>query len=123
MIDQLIKIVLHSNLGGSGGSRVSVCTEAELVAAVSDDDPRIVRIICFIYLENVVLVGSNKSILGATEDAGIYGHGLSIIRKSNVIIRGLHFCCAIAPDDGVKVDQSTNVWIDHNEFYSVCIVE
>lgn len=89
-----------------------------MVAAVSDDIPRIVRITCFIQLENVVLVGSNKSILGAAEDAGIYGHGLSLINKSNVIIRGLHFCCAIAPDDGVKIDGTTNVWIDHNEFYS-----
>lgn len=89
-----------------------------MVAAVSDDIPRIVRITCFIQLENVVLVGSNKSILGAAEDAGIYGHGLSLINKSNIIIRGLHFCCAIAPDDGVKIDGTTNVWVDHNEFYS-----
>jgi len=104
--------------GGAGGSRVSVCTEDELVAALADDIPRIVRITCFINLENVILVGSNKSILGATADAGISGHGLSIIEKSNVIIRGLHFCCAIDPDDGVKLDGATNIWVDHNEFYS-----
>lgn len=89
-----------------------------MVAAVTDDVPRIIRITTFIHLERVVRVGSNKSILGATEDAGIYGHGFSIIRQRNVIIRGLHFCCAIAPDDGVRIDNSTNVWVDHNEFYS-----
>lgn len=66
-------------------------------------------------MENAVLVGSNKSILGASDDAGIYCHRLSIIRKSNVIIRGLYFCCAIAPDDGVKIDETTNVWIDLND--------
>lgn len=35
-----------------------------------------------------------------------------------MIIRGLRFCCTIAPDDEVTVQESTNVWIDHNEFFS-----
>lgn len=104
--------------GGSGGERVTVCSEDELVAAVGDDVPRIVKVACFINLNSVVRVGSNKSILGATEDAGIYGHGLAIIGQSNIIIRGLHFCCAIAPEDGIRVDRTTNIWIDHNDFYS-----
>lgn len=83
-----------------------------------DDIPRIVRVVCNIPLQNRIYIGSNKSILGGTTDAGISGHGFNIKHKSNVIIRGLHFCCAIAPDDGVTMDDSTNVWIDHNEFYS-----
>jgi len=104
--------------GGRGGVTVQVCTEAELTAAVIDDNPRIVRIVCNIALANRVYIGSNKSILGGTADAGISFHGLSIKHKKNVIIRGLHFCCAFAPDDGITVDNSTNIWIDHNEFYS-----
>jgi len=104
--------------GGRGGSIVEVCTESELTAAVMDDIPRIVRVVCHIPLENRIYIGSNKSILGGTSDAGVSGHGFNIKQKKNVIIRGLHFCCAFAPDDGVTIDESTNVWIDHNEFYS-----
>jgi len=104
--------------GGRGGITVQVCTEDELTTAVMDDIPRIVRVVCDIPLANRVHVGSNKSILGGTTDAGISGHALSIRHKKNVIIRGLHFCCALAPEDGITIDNSTNVWIDHNEFYS-----
>jgi len=105
--------------GGAGGIAVSVCTENELLAAVTDDVPRIVRITCKIELTGEVKIGSNKSIFGSTDGAGVSGHGFSITAKKNVIIRGLIFCCAIAPSDGVRVENfSTNVWIDHNEFYS-----
>jgi len=105
-------------LGGAGGEVVSVCTEDELHAAVEDDIPRIVRILCPIEPTRRVRTGSNKSILGGNRNASISVHGLVINGKKNVIIRGLRFCCALAPDDGVTIDQSTNVWIDHNEFYS-----
>lgn len=105
-------------VGGAGGETVSVCTEDELFAAVEDDIPRIVRIVCPIEPSRRVRIGSNKSILGGSSDALISVHGFNIVQKKNVIIRGLRFCCAIAPDDGVTIDQSTNVWIDHNEFYS-----
>lgn len=56
--------------------------------------------------------------MGANSDAGVSVHGFKIDNRHNVIIRGLRFCCAIAPDDGVKIDNSYNVWIDHNEFFS-----
>jgi len=127
LVAGLIQVVLSQDgyatlgegtTGGLGGSRVEVCTEDELVAAVTDDIPRVVRVRCMIVLQNRVYVGSNKSILGATTEAGISTKSLSIRHKKNVIIRGLHFCCAFAPEDGITVDNSTNVWIDHNEFFS-----
>ncbi len=74
--------------------------------------------ICDISLKNRIYVGSNKSILGGTTNAGVSGQGFNIKHKKNVIVRGIRFCCAIAPSDGITVDDSTNVWIDHNEFYS-----
>jgi len=104
--------------GGAGGNTVSVCTEAELNAAVADDTARIVKITCNIRLTALVRVGSNKSILGAALNAGISGHGFYIRRKRNVIIRGLRIAYSVAPDDGVGIDETTNVWIDHNEFFS-----
>jgi len=103
--------------GGAGGDTVTVCTEDELFAAVEDDVPRIVRIICPIEPSRRVQVGSNKSILGGSDDALISVHGFNINQKKNVIIRGMRFCCATAPDDEVTIDGSTNIWIDHNEFF------
>lgn len=68
---------------GSGVSTVEVCNEDELTAAASDDIPRIVRVVCEIILQNRILFGSNKSILGGTTGAGVSGHGFNIQHKKN----------------------------------------
>lgn len=104
-------------LGGNGGRTVTVCTLEDFLAAVVDDIPRIVRVICHIQPGRRVPVGSNKSILGASSAALISGKGFYIYQKKNIIIRGLRFCCAVI-DDEVGINESTNIWIDHNEFYS-----
>jgi len=104
--------------GGAGGPTVYVTTEAELVAAVTDNNPRIVKISRSIALTGLVRVGSNKSILGTTETSGVSNSGFLIRQKQNVIIRGLRIYKSVAPDDGVSIDESTNIWIDHNDFYS-----
>jgi len=104
--------------GGQGGSTVNVGTQAELIAAVTGNDRRIVRITRHIALTQLIRPGSNKSILGGSSTAGISGSGFYIRRQSNVIIRGLRLYKCIAPDDCVSIDESTNVWVDHNDFYS-----
>jgi len=104
--------------GGQGGETVYVSTEAELVAAVTGDAPRIVKITASIQLTDLVRPGSNKTILGTTATSGVSGSGFYIRRVRNVIIRGLQIFKSVAPDDGVSIDESTNVWIDHNDFYS-----
>lgn len=104
--------------GGQGGETVYVATEAELVAAVTGNTPRIVKITGTIALTDLVRPGSNKTILGTTATSGVSGSGFYIRRQRNVIIRGLRIFKSVAPDDGVSIDESTNVWIDHNDFYS-----
>jgi pectate lyase len=104
--------------GGAGGPTVLVSTEAELVAAVAGNDPKIVKITKHIVLTDLVRPGSNKSILGTTKDSGVSNSGFYIRRVSNVILRGLKIFKSVAPDDGVSIDESLNVWIDHCEFYS-----
>ncbi|OXA53792.1 pectate lyase A [Folsomia candida] len=104
--------------GGQGGETVYVSTEAELVAAVTGNDPRIVKITSLITLSDVVRPGSNKTILGASPGAGVTGSGFYIRRVQNVIVRGLQISYSIAPDDGVSIDEATNVWVDHNEFFA-----
>jgi pectate lyase len=104
--------------GGAGGPTVFVSTEAELTAAITDDVPRIVKITTHIPLTTLARVGSNKSILGTNAQSGVSHSGFYIRRKQNVIIRGISIFKSVAPDDGVSIDESTNVWIDHCNFYS-----
>jgi len=104
--------------GGAGGPTVNVGTQAELAAAVLGNDPKIIRITRHIVLTDLIRPGSNKSILGGSSTAGVSGSGFYVRRQRNVIIRGLRIYKSIAPDDGVSIDESTNVWVDHNDFYS-----
>ncbi len=61
---------------------------------------------------------SNLTILGA--DGSSANFGFNMVDSSNVIIRNMTF--AMMPgglsSDGVTVDSSTNVWLDHNTLYT-----
>jgi len=104
--------------GGAGGETVYVSTAAKLTAAVTGDTPRIIKITQMITISDWIRPGSNKSILGTTANSGLSGAGIYIRRVRNVIVRGLVLRNPIAPFDAVSIDEATNVWIDHNEFYS-----
>jgi len=107
--------------GGAGGPTVNVNTEAQLINAVTDNNPRIVRVTGSITLSGStrVRIGSNKSILGASSNAGIHrGGGMLIESGRNVIIRGIRCSFVRDPNDCVEVSRSTNVWIDHCDFWS-----
>lgn len=104
--------------GGAGGPTVSVATEAEFIAAVTDNNPRIVRVTTNIFLPVQIRIGANKSILGAAAGAGFTNGGLFVRDQRNVIIRGLVLTRPRAPNDCIEVQRSTNVWIDHNDLSS-----
>jgi pectate lyase len=127
--------------GGVGGPTVTVGNYAQLAAAVADDAPRIVRVSGTINGngEDMLDIGSNKTIIGVGSNATISGFGLdvngwgpaevawggdlcdpaekdSFTPVQNVIIRNLSF--RNSPDDSVNVQcYSHHVWIDHNTFY------
>jgi pectate lyase len=78
-------------------------------------------------------VGSNVTIVGVGEDAGIVGGALTVRGSDNVIVRNLHlsdaYDCFTAWDptdgdtgawnaayDNMWVAESTHVWADHNTF-------
>lgn len=65
-----------------------------------------------------IRIGANKSILGASPNAGFTHGGLFVRDQRNVIIRGLRLSFPRAPNDCVEIQRSTNVWVDHNEFFS-----
>jgi len=104
--------------GGAGGPTVTVTNEAEFVAAVTDNNPRIVRVVGTIFLPVQIRIGANKSVLGAHPGAGFTNGGLFVRDQRNVIIRGLTLTRPRAPNDCIEVQRSTNVWIDHNDLSS-----
>ncbi|AVT37911.1 polysaccharide lyase family 1 protein [Plantactinospora sp. BB1] len=127
--------------GGTGGPTVTVGNYAQLAAAVADDLPRIVRVSGTITGngDDMLDVGSNKTIIGVGSSATISGFGLDVngwgpaevdwggdtcdpaerdrfTHVQNVIIRNLSF--RNSPDDSINVQcYSHHVWIDHNTFY------
>jgi pectate lyase len=80
-----------------------------------------------------VAVGSNTTLVGADEDAGLTGVALRVTDVRNVILRNLTFSDAYDcfpgwdPSDGetgnwnseydnIEISGSTNVWVDHSTF-------
>ncbi|OLN96333.1 putative pectate lyase A 2 [Colletotrichum chlorophyti] len=109
--------------GGSGGTVTTVSSLAEFTAAVNEKDTtaKIVVVKGVITGNANVRVGSNKSVIGLP-GSGFEGIGLHIRRQKNVIIRNIKSSKVLASvGDGVKIEESTNVWIDHSEFSSALV--
>lgn len=103
--------------GGGSGEKVTVSDGAALLAAVTGTAPRTIYVEGRIDLPSRLRVGSNKSILGVGDSAEIRQNGISITNATNVIVRNLAIRF-IVDNDGITVQNSTRIWIDHNEFES-----
>ncbi|KAG9007940.1 hypothetical protein FRB95_012375 [Tulasnella sp. JGI-2019a] len=103
--------------GGVGGSTVTVSTLADLTTAVAGNTPAIVLIDGTISGDAVVLIGSNKSVLGKA-GASLEGVGLRVLNETNVIIRNLKISKVIAPGDAIGIQSASKVWVDHNDLSS-----
>jgi pectate lyase len=103
--------------GGAKGEEVTVTDAAGGLAAVTGTTPRTIYVQGRIDLPSRLRVGSNKSILGVGDSAEIRENGITVINATNVIIRNLAIRF-IVDNDGITVQNSTRVWIDHNEFES-----
>jgi pectate lyase len=103
--------------GGAGGETLTVSGAAALETAVSGNEPLIIYVNGTFNLTSRLQIGSNKSLIGAGKGASIYGNGITVKSQTNIIIRnlGIRF---ILGDDGITIQNSTRVWIDHNEFQS-----
>jgi pectate lyase len=128
--------------GGTGGATVTVSNYSQLATALADDTPRIVRVSGTISGngDDMLDVGSNKTVIGVGTNATISGFGLDVngwgpdevawggdicdpaerdgfTHVGNVIIRNLSF--RSSPDDSINVQcYSHHVWVDHNTFYA-----
>ncbi|KAM3416874.1 hypothetical protein BST61_g8462 [Cercospora zeina] len=114
---------LGPTTGGAGGKVFNVKTDAALVAALADpQSPKIIYLEGEFHPTARLRVGSNTSLLGKGKGANIVGQGITIIDATNVIVRniGIRF---VEGDDGITIQNTTRVWIDHNEFESQISLE
>ncbi|MEW9553681.1 polysaccharide lyase family 1 protein [Nonomuraea sp. NPDC050783] len=99
--------------GGGGTPPTTVTTSSALTSALSSGSAAVIRVSGTISCSGMLKVASNKTVIG-NSGAAIVGCGLNVTKASNVIIRNLTF--RNWNDDGINVQYSTRVWIDHNSF-------
>ncbi|MFM9541992.1 polysaccharide lyase family 1 protein [Streptomyces turgidiscabies] len=102
--------------GGGNATPVTVTTLAAFRTAVTGNAAKVVRVSGLITLSGQVDLGSNTTVLGVGSSSGFTGGGLRIKEETNVVVRNLNISKPLAPSDGVTVQESKKVWIDHNSF-------
>ncbi|QWB27418.1 MULTISPECIES: polysaccharide lyase family 1 protein [Streptomyces] len=102
--------------GGGSASAVTVSTLSAFKSAVTGNAAKVVRVNGLISLSGQVDIGSNTTVLGVGSASGFTGGGLRLKKVSNVVVRNLNISKPVAPADGITVEASTKVWIDHNSF-------
>ncbi|MPY64663.1 pectate lyase family protein [Streptomyces spongiae] len=102
--------------GGGSAAPVTVSTLSAFKTAVTGNTAKVVRVNGLISLSGQVDIGSNTTVLGVGSSSGITGGGLRIKEATNVVVRNLNISKPVAPADGITVQESTKVWIDHNSF-------
>ncbi|MFE9837560.1 polysaccharide lyase family 1 protein [Streptomyces sp. NPDC005551] len=102
--------------GGGSATPVTVTTLSAFKSAVAGDAAKVVKVSGLIPLSGQVDVGSNTTVLGVGSSSGFTGGGLRVKEETNVVVRNLNISKPLAPSDGVTVQKSTRVWIDHNSF-------
>ncbi|RKN37515.1 pectate lyase family protein [Streptomyces hoynatensis] len=100
--------------GGGNAETVTVTNAEDFEEAATSDGPLNIRVQGMIELDSMTKVSSDKSVVGVGSSSGFEGSGLNISEADNVIIQNLIF--RDSNDDGINVQYSTHVWIDHNDF-------
>lgn len=104
--------------GGGSAAATTVSTLAAFKTAVTGDSAKTVKVSGLISLSGQVDIGSNTTVLGVGSSSGFTGGGLRLKSESNIVIRNLNISKPLAPSDGITVQNSTRVWIDHNSFFA-----
>ncbi|KAJ3735985.1 pectate lyase [Lentinula guzmanii] len=104
--------------GGSGGPVTTVTTLDELTSAVTGNSSKIVIIEGTITGDDVVKVGSQTTVIGAS-GSSLVGVGLRVLNEENVIIRNVKISKVLASaGDAIGVQASSQVWLDHLDLSS-----
>ncbi len=115
--------------GGAGGTLVHARTPEQLRAFAKSAEPLVVILhgeLVFAEYEKLT-VTSNKSFLGAGEAAAVVNAGFKLVNVANVVFRNFTVRDSYIPGDfvgkrpdndrdGIQVDTSTHVWVDHMHF-------
>ncbi|MER5469843.1 polysaccharide lyase family 1 protein [Streptomyces sp. NPDC002685] len=104
--------------GGGSSTAVTVTTLDAFKTAVTGNSAKVVKVNGLISLSGQVDIGSNTTVLGVGSASGFTGGGLRLKKVTNVVVRNLNISKPVAPADGITVQASTKVWIDHNAFSS-----
>ncbi|WP_438003224.1 right-handed parallel beta-helix repeat-containing protein [Sorangium sp. So ce321] len=108
--------------GGKGGEVVSVSSLDALKTEAAKSGALIIQVTGKLSGSgDDVDVASDKTIVGVGSSGEIEGVGLNLRRSSNVIIRNLkihHVLASSGNGDGIHMDESHNVWIDHCELWA-----
>ncbi|MCX5241092.1 polysaccharide lyase family 1 protein [Streptomyces prunicolor] len=104
--------------GGGSATAVTVSTLDAFKSAVTGSSSKVVKVNGLISLSGQVDIGSNTTVLGVGSASGFTGGGLRLKKVTNVVVRNLNISKPVAPADGITVQASTQVWIDHNAFSS-----
>lgn len=115
-VDQLVGFAAGTTGGGSGaGTTVASCSELTAAAKVGG----VIKIRGTLTGCGIIKLVGNTSILGIGSNAGLTDGGFQVRRISNVIIRNLKLYRAPKGKELIDIDESTRVWIDHNDLSSV----
>ncbi|EOD45638.1 putative pectate lyase a protein [Neofusicoccum parvum UCRNP2] len=105
--------------GGAGGSTTTVSSLAQFTAAAEADGAAVIVVSGTISGGAQVRVASDKTIVGKDSSAILDNVGLYIKGVKNVIVRNLTIRKVLAENgDAIGIQESTNVWIDHNDLSS-----
>eukprot|EP00833_Pecoramyces_ruminatium_P009904 jgi/Orpsp1_1/1183936/evm.model.c7180000087288.1 len=105
--------------GGQGGQTTTVTNQSQLVSALKGNNAKIIKVSGIITLNSDISVGSNTSIVGANKNSGFTGAGIRIKNAKNIIIQNLKFSyCLGSSKDCLNVQKSSNIWVDHCEFFN-----
>ncbi|MFJ6086681.1 polysaccharide lyase family 1 protein [Streptomyces sp. NPDC092369] len=104
--------------GGGSATAVTVSTLDAFKSAVTGSTSKVVKVNGLIPLSGQVDIGSNTTVLGVGSASGFTGGGLRLKKVTNVVVRNLNISKPVAPADGITVQASTKVWLDHNAFSS-----
>ena len=106
---------VYTTTGGGNSSPIVVSDKDFLQAVAWGSDPTVIIIDGVIDLRGYLYVGSNKTIVGADENAGVIGD-IVIDEQNNVIISNLNVeggWPATRPEDCITIRNSHHVWVDH----------
>ncbi|KAG8822642.1 hypothetical protein FRC17_009499 [Serendipita sp. 399] len=105
--------------GGEGGPTTRVSTLAALKTAVTGNAVKRVVITASLSGNEVIRIGSNTSVYGASGSITLTGIGLRVYQANNVIIRNIKIAKVLADaGDAIGIQEASKVFVDHVDLSS-----